>query len=66
MKYRNFVTVAREGFWIEKYGVLGEGGMNRRSWEGFWHELGSSRVGARKEQGRSTAGEGEQLKRKEQ
>ena len=26
-----FVIEAREGFWIEKYGVLGEGGMNRRS-----------------------------------
>ena len=22
---------ARESYWIEKYGVLGEGGMNRRS-----------------------------------
>ena len=27
-----FVIEARESFWIEKYGVLGEGGMNRRSW----------------------------------
>ena len=26
-----FVIEARESFWIEKYGVLGEGGMNRRS-----------------------------------
>ena len=26
-----FVLEARESFWIEKYGVLGEGGMNRRS-----------------------------------
>ena len=26
-----FVIETRESFWIEKYGVLGEGGMNRRS-----------------------------------
>ena len=26
-----FVVEARESYWIEKYGVLGEGGMNRRS-----------------------------------
>ena len=26
-----FVIEARESFWIEQYGVLGEGGMNRRS-----------------------------------
>ena len=26
-----FVIEARESYWIEKYGVLGEGGMNRRS-----------------------------------
>ena len=26
-----FEVEARESFWIEKYGVLGEGGMNRRS-----------------------------------
>ena len=26
-----FVIEARESFWIEKYGVLGEGGINRRS-----------------------------------
>ena len=26
-----FVLEARESYWIEKYGVLGEGGMNRRS-----------------------------------
>ena len=26
-----FVIEARESFWIERYGVLGEGGMNRRS-----------------------------------
>ena len=26
-----FEIEARESFWIEKYGVLGEGGMNRRS-----------------------------------
>ena len=26
-----FVIEARESFWIEKYAVLGEGGMNRRS-----------------------------------
>ena len=26
-----FVVEARENYWIEKYGVLGEGGMNRRS-----------------------------------
>ena len=28
-----FVVETRESFWIQKYGVLGEGGMNRRSWE---------------------------------
>ena len=26
-----FVVETRESFWIQKYGVLGEGGMNRRS-----------------------------------
>ena len=26
-----FVVETRESYWIEKYGVLGEGGMNRRS-----------------------------------
>ena len=26
-----FVLEARESFWIQKYGVLSEGGMNRRS-----------------------------------
>ena len=26
-----FVIEARESFWTEKYGVIGEGGMNRRS-----------------------------------
>ena len=26
-----FVIEARESFWIENYGVLGEGGVNRRS-----------------------------------
>ena len=26
-----FVVETRESYWIQKYGVLGEGGMNRRS-----------------------------------
>ena len=29
----HFVVEARESYWIRKYGVFGEGGMNRRSSE---------------------------------
>ena len=34
-----FEVEARESFWIEKYGVLGEGGMNRRSWGEFYNNI---------------------------
>jgi len=34
-----FEIEARESFWIEKYGVLGEGGMNRRSWGEFYNNI---------------------------